>query len=160
MTQTLSIRNVRATEVATTVPTVDRSKLLGGASAVVSADGLTRTIDYGFAAADPAFPQTVRCVIKFDPLANKGFGQTTITWSIVTRATSIDDSSGAVNWDYPVYIGTTLRIPGIAGVVSVADLIDLIGNLYTLSFDGVDVSTDPNTSVVDRWANGFPTLDV
>lgn len=161
MTTTKTIHNVRATEVATTVPTIDRSALSLW-DTVQSDDKLTREATYVHTAVDERYPMTIRVGIYRKPKHPEypGIGATNFSIKMETWANEVDDTSGEILWAAPVTATLAWTLPGLTGVVDVADLIDLLGNLYTLSFDGVDGNTDPNTNVVDKLKQGLPIIDV
>lgn len=159
MTTTVSFQNIVATEVATTVPTFDRTNLvLVSDDTERSGGGLARRFEYVLAEGDDAYRTTVRSEVRTNPKGLGGFGQTDISIRLTTDVTEIDDTSGELLMQQPISGVIAISIPGIAGVHDVAQLVDFIGNLYSLTYNGVDVNTDPNTNVIDKFKFGIPAL--
>lgn len=159
MSTTVTFQNVDASEVSTTVPTFDRTNLIL-VSDSVSQNGkeTVRVCEYILAEGDDAYSTRVRVEIRVNPNGLGGYGSTGFSIRLTTDITEVDDSSGELLMNQPISGVIAVTLPGVAGFHDVAQLTDFIGNLYTLTFNGVDANTDPNTNVLDKFKYGIPHL--
>jgi hypothetical protein len=157
MSTTKTIHNVVATEVATTVPTFPRTNLVL-VDSFESPSKLDRESTYQLATGDENYPLTVRVGIYLKPDANNGIGAKNISVAIHTVADEVDDTTEEVLWKLPVKATLAISLPGVSGLVDTADFIDLVSNLYTMFFSGVDGNTDPNTNIADKMKFNIPHI--
>lgn len=155
MATTKTIHNVVATAVTTAVPTLTRANLTLVSQ---SQEGLDRESVYQLTTGDIDYPLQVRVGVYRKPDADNGIGRTNISVAITTMANEVDDTTGEILWEGEVRATLATSIPSVSGVVDVDDYIDLISNLYTMFFDGVDGSNNPNTNVVDKFKYGIPLI--
>jgi hypothetical protein len=149
MSITYDVLNISTTEVATNVHTLARTDLKIQ-SQVKGSDGSVETI-YRLMTSDEDRPLSIRVGIY------PKTGSQNISVAIETGFTGVD-SEGLMVTDGRIRATLALQIPKANGLGNTADVLALIGNLYSMFYDGL-TSGDPNTNVLSLFAQGIAEID-
>lgn len=156
MATTTVIQKLGTTKTHVEVDTLDQSALSLRA-ATVSPDGLRASADYVLAAGDSTIETTVKVRINRDPKAHAGEGKTNYSIRLSSIAVKTDDVSGETLWDLPVSAIIAFDLPGI-GIPDAADVMQMLMNVFSLTYPSVDGSFEPSTSHVSELAYTAPAL--
>lgn len=157
MSTTKEILNLMATPTTVEVPFLVRASF-EEVSSSTSNDGLDRVKVFQYTGGDEDNPMSLNAAVYRNPSKNAGLGEVVTTYRIDTYAREVNDSSGEVIWIAPVAASITLRVPGVSAVVDSADILCLLGNLYTAFFATVDESDNPTSTVVDKLKYNVPAI--
>lgn len=149
MTITYTYHNVNTSnDVETLIPTLDRTKWSFVSTTVVK-DG-TETI-YRKADAVEDHPASLRIGLY---VRN---GIQNISVAFETDMTGVDDDDATV-LNGKARVTIALQIPKGSGVGNITGLMDMLGNTYSVMYNGVTTKV-PNTSVITAFANKIPDLN-
>jgi len=156
MSQTWEIQKVAHTTVATNVPSFDRTNMVM-VDEYRSDDGLHRRGNYVLAEGDTEYPFEIRIEIRYNPQANNGFGTTSLSMRLSTRCVLTDDTTSEVLSNEPISVVTAVTVPGVGGLIDNDQVLDLLGNAYSLWYNGV-TTAEPNNTVLASLAYGIAQL--
>lgn len=131
------------------------ASLLQEIERTAAADGSSVKIVYRLVDGDTTLPTSVSAVIRFNPRADGGFGQSTCELTIDSWYTKTTD--GVTDWRKKTRARLELLLPG-QGEVTTAELWDQVGSLFGLTFPSTDGSNNPSLATLARWLNGIPAL--
>jgi hypothetical protein len=145
MTTTVVLANMPASATDVAVKVLDQTKIRR-VKLAVSDNGRTILADYVYKNGDPTTPTTIRIQQTVDPVKNLIRSSITLSTTQVVLVDDVETERAEV------FATLTFVTPG--RMEDAGDVLDMIGTLYSLAFNGV-TSKVPNTGVIDSLNFGI-----
>lgn len=161
MANTYSLKNVSSITDSVVVTLLDRTNIaeIDRQSTTDDSTGYqTYSVTYALASGEPDEPMKIHLVIRVDPKANSGDGETVVTAKVETPLVVTNGASEEILRN-TVTCSMTFRSPGMVPVPHASDFLKL--GMMTLSalYDSVDGSDLATTDVMDQIRYGIPTIN-